>query len=84
MRVYRQSVFQFGATHAGEYLAGLETAVRSLLAFPESAPLLRELKGNVRIMRYRSHYVLYRIEGDDLVLVRILHVRQDVSRYLKS
>lgn len=38
------------------------------------------LRGGVRSLPVLSHVILYRVEGDTLIVLRILHRRMDISR----
>jgi plasmid stabilization system protein ParE len=54
-----------------------------LLEFPDIAPRYAGASGRYRVKRYRSHHAYYRREGDDALIVRIIHVRQDAGAALR-
>jgi toxin ParE1/3/4 len=68
----------FGARVAKEYLDGL-TAVFTLI---ETRPLAGiaepDLGEGMRSFGFRSHRIYYKLEGDDLLVVRILHSAQHI------
>ena len=81
------SIFEWTSTHFSErqarvYIDGLERALERLLEFPGIAPRYAGLSGRYRVKRYCSHLVYYRGEGDDILIVRILHVRRDAPATL--
>jgi toxin ParE1/3/4 len=71
---------------------GLEQAERYLRSFHDtfaeiiSKPRLgrpTEIDGfSYRRARHRNHFIFYRIEGDEVLVDRILHQRMDPSRHL--
>jgi toxin ParE1/3/4 len=66
---------------AGEFIAEIEAALRSLLR----DPLLHTVyyRGFRRVFVHRFPYKLfYRVEGDRVIVFRILHARRDHPRLL--
>ena len=47
-----------------------------LCSHPEIARERTEIDPPVRLHPYRSHLIIYRIEGDHLVIIRVVHSRQ--------
>lgn len=82
-RLYRESIGRYGPRHADRYLTELHDAIRTLAELPESARERPELPGAVRIRRHEAHHIIYRVEADEVVIVRVLHGRQDITRHLK-
>lgn len=81
-RLYRKSILGFWKRHADTYLQQLETTFLRIADGPEAVPLREEYRGKVRIRRFEAHHILYRVEPDHVLIVRVLHGRQDISRYL--
>ncbi|MBM9593995.1 type II toxin-antitoxin system RelE/ParE family toxin [Roseitranquillus sediminis] len=65
------------AAQAAHYLRGLQVLLRTLQAFPELARERTEFTPPVRLHAYRRHLVVYRIEADALIVLRILHARRN-------
>lgn len=80
--LYRSSVLGFGVSHADRYLDGLEAAFHSIGQFPTASPIRPEFRGRIRIRRHESHYIVYQVGADEVLIVRVLHVRQDIARHL--
>ena len=58
---------------------GLHAAVKRLVDFPLSGHVLPELPhGNRREIRYRSHRIIYRLKGDAIEILRVVHARRDI------
>ncbi len=81
-RLYRKSILGFGKRHADTYLQQLESTFLRIAESPEAAPLRKEYRGEVRIRRFEAHHILYRVEPDHVLIIRVLRGRQDVSKYL--
>lgn len=78
--IFRQSIADFGLAQADRYLDGLEAMFRLAAEYPQGAPVRTNLKGEVRVRPYESHFILYRVTGKDVLIVRILHAKQDLKR----
>jgi toxin ParE1/3/4 len=76
-QIYDYSVAEFGREVAEVYLEGLRVTVDRLLEFPFMGAIYPDVKPEVRVMLHRSHRVFYRIEGEMILIVRILHKMRD-------
>lgn len=61
---------------ADTYLRGLGGMLDTLCHNPEIARERHEIDPPVRLHRYRSHLIVYRIEADGLDVIRIVHERR--------
>ena len=75
------SIKTWGAGVARQYLSDIRDAARLIAGQPDPA---RPLKGDFRIMRVRSHYLICHLDkgADRLTIARILHVSMDIERHL--
>ena len=70
-----------------EYAADLlmeefSAALERVLLFPHSTPVLRRLAPRtVRRVNVRSWAVLYRLEGDAVLVLRVVHGGRDMRRF---
>lgn len=80
--IFRQSVINFGLAHADRYLAGLDESFAQIARNPHASPARVEL-GGVRLKRYGSHHIFYLVGTEEVVVVRVLHGRQDMQRHLR-
>jgi len=76
-RVYVEGARLFGPRQAAAYHAGLEQMFTVLAEHPRLARERDEITPPVRVHPYRSHIVIYVIEGDDILVVRVRHGRED-------
>ena len=74
----------FGADQAEAYYAGLAETFGFLAEFPKAARERPETRPPVRVHPYRSHIVVYVIEGDDIQILRVRHGREDWSNELRK
>ncbi len=75
------SLEHWGAVVARRYLEDIRDAAKAVAQRPERARLLR---GDFRILRVRSHYLILHIDrlGQRLTIARVLHVAMDIERHL--
>lgn len=71
-----------GFEAAEAYAQRLTAALKRLETFPESAPYLPDRSDGIRKLSVGSHVALYRIDGEVVRIIRILHQRMDPARHL--
>ena len=67
----------FGVAQADVYHAGLERAFLFLADYPRAARLRVEISPPVRAFPYKAHLIVYDILGDDILILRVRHARED-------
>ncbi|MBO9498868.1 MAG: type II toxin-antitoxin system RelE/ParE family toxin [Novosphingobium sp.] len=77
-------VDRFGEEAADALSAGFERVFARLAGFPRSAPERPEYGKGIRCWMYLGYRVLHRIEGDTVVIVRVLHHSRDVGIALEE
>ncbi|WP_454761235.1 type II toxin-antitoxin system RelE/ParE family toxin [Caulobacter segnis] len=70
IQIYVTGVAEFGVDQAERYHEGLERTFNFLADFPLAAPECAELGTGSRIHPYKSHIVIYRIDGADIFVQR--------------
>lgn len=75
--IRRYSKATFGPKVAAEYLKGLSDAFSFLQRYPLAGAAEEELGQDMRGFSYRSHRVYYRVRGNELLVVRVLHTARD-------
>lgn len=73
---------EFGAEQAERYHKGLIRTFGILADNPSLAREHKELAPPVRIHPYGSHLIIYTLRENGVLIVRVLHGRQDWERYL--
>lgn len=80
IQLYVSGAQDFGAELAESYFAGLEQSFAFLAAYPRAGRERAELAPPVRTHAYRSHVIVYVAEGDDVLILRVRHAREDWLR----
>ena len=80
--VYEYSVLNFGLKNAQAYLEGFHGCFEILVLYPELGRNYGHIRLGIRRHDYESHSIYYRIADEGIVIVRILHQRQDPMRNL--
>lgn len=75
-------VESFGAERALAYIDVIERCCRELLEYPHLGRAERTLHSNLRSLSCGSHRLYYSIEGEVLVVRRVLHKAMDAGRWL--
>ena len=75
-------VDNFGAERALAYINAIESRCLELLLHPELGRAERDLRPDIRSMSAGSHRIYYSVEGDELVVRRVLHKAMDVGKRL--
>lgn len=80
LQIYVTGVGLFGVDQAERYYAGLEQAFLFLAQFPYAAPQRTELSRSSRMHPYKSHLIVYRLDGRNIVIQRVRHGQEDWLR----
>lgn len=75
--IYDLGITDFGVTQGDAYAAGLKRIFTFLSDFPRAARERTELSRSVRAHPYKAHIIVYEIVGEDIVVIRIRHSRED-------
>lgn len=76
IQIYVAGVEMFGAAQAERYHEGLEHAFDLLSDFPLAATERAELGGS-RVHPYKSHIIVYRLDGLNILIQRVRHASED-------
>jgi toxin ParE1/3/4 len=80
--IFVRGAAEFGLAQAEKYHSGLERIFAFLAANPRAARERGEFSPPVRLHPFGVHIVVYRIVGEDILVVRVLHGRQDWENWL--
>lgn len=75
--IWQYSVQQWDEQQADDYLSGLYAAIDRLTDFPLLGALRTEFTPPVRILANRQHIIIYRVDGADILIIRVRHARED-------
>jgi toxin ParE1/3/4 len=76
------SLAEFGVARAIAYLDAVESAFRRILDFPEIGSAHPNVRPPIRSLGCQQHRIFYQVEGDMILVVRILHKAMDTARHL--
>lgn len=73
---------QWGVAQAETYTAAIGREIETALAFPETGSPVEGLPRDYRKLRSGKHRIIYRYSDTELIVVRVIHERQDVQNDL--
>lgn len=82
--IWTDGAAAWGTERADRYVDGLFSLFDLLVNFPEMARERAELTPPVRIHPTGAHLVIYRLEGQGVEILRILHSHQNLTAYLQE
>lgn len=80
--IYLHGCRNFGQDQAERYHEGLAAIFDLIAANPRMARERPEFTPPVRLHPYRSHLIVYVLDDPEVLIVRVLHGRQDWERHL--
>lgn len=69
----------FGPAATRAHLAGFERIFALLREHPLAGPEHSEFGSGIRTFSHRPHRILYRVQGDGVLIARILHFARNVG-----
>jgi toxin ParE1/3/4 len=82
--IWLHGAASWGVEQAERYADGLFAVFDLLAEFPEMARERAEFTPPVRIHPSGSHLVIYRLAGQRIEIIRILHAHQNLLAYLQE
>jgi toxin ParE1/3/4 len=73
-----------GTAVAERFLSRLAATVMTLGVRPHRQRLRKELGGSIRALHFRSYLIFYTIADGSVIIVRVLHGRQNITAELFS
>lgn len=77
------SISTFGAAVADDYLLSFEAAFDLLRRHPLAGAMRQDIAPPIHCLPHRSHRIFYDIEGEEIVVQRVLHYAMDAQRHLR-
>lgn len=69
---------------AHRFVAELKSFIVRVAEAPRSNRLRTEWSGRVRAARLGSYLVIFEVEGDEMLVLRIVNGRRDIAKLLES
>ena len=76
------TIERIGIEQARRYRDELRTCFAQLAENPRLGRRAEQLGTGLRRYEHRSHVIFYQVAGARILIVRVLHYRMDVTRYL--
>ncbi len=80
--IYLWGCREFGQRQAETYHEGLAATIDLITDNPRMARERPEFNPPVRLHPYRSHMIVYVLDASGVLIVRVLHGRQEWERHL--
>lgn len=81
IKIYKDTVKEWGFAQADKYDSGLERTVLLLADNPDLGHQCDDIKTGYRRFEYERHIVFYRKRKAGIFILRILHDRMDAKRH---
>jgi toxin ParE1/3/4 len=82
INIYLRGCQEFGRLQAERYHQGLTAMFELIADNPRIARERPEFRPPVRLHSYQANLIVYRLDDADVLIVRVLHGRQDWERHL--
>lgn len=82
--IYAYTHENFGEAQAEKYFSGLLDAFTLITEHRRIGRGIGHLRAGYFRYEYESHTIFYRLEADEVVIVRVLGRHQDVERHLRE
>ena len=82
--IFDYTELEYGLQKAADYTMQFSTAFYQLSQEPELGRLRNEIKEGLRGLVQNKHVIFYRVLKDHIRIVRILHGRSDIPRFLNK
>jgi len=80
--IHRENLERFGSAQAAKYSRGFLNLFDVIAANPRMARVRKGFALPYRMHRHGSHLVFYRIDGERIIIARLLHFKQNWQEYL--
>ena len=80
--IARYTIEQFGIEQARIYRDSMIACFQSLSETPGIGRRVDHLREGYRRFDHRSHVIFYKRDGQDILIVRVLHKRMNAPRHL--
>lgn len=84
IEIYRYGFLNHGERQAEQYQQALKEKCRFLADHPLLCRERKEFIPTVRIHPHKKHIIIYTIEPDHILIVRILHERMELLNHLEQ
>jgi toxin ParE1/3/4 len=80
--IWNYSSFYWGVRQAEKYQMDFLRNFKKIVENPEIGKTKSEIREKYRFYQSNKHYICYVIQDDFIEIVRILHVKMNIAKYL--
>ena len=84
VEIYRYGFINYGENKADLYIEALKEKCQFIATMPNLCPDRDEFNPPVKIYHHRKHLIIYVIENDDILIIRLLHDRMDIQQHMEK
>ena len=78
--IYLYTISHWSNDQGKMYLMGIENMFGLLKSNPHLGMSINSIIENSRYVKYESHFIIYQISKNKIMIDRILHIRTEVSK----
>ena len=84
IEIYRYGYINYGENRAELYIEALKEKCQFLADMPNLCSDRDEFSPPVKVHHHKKHLIIYVIEGDSILIVRVLHDRMNFQQHMEK
>jgi toxin ParE1/3/4 len=84
VEIYRYGVITYGEKKADMYIEARKEKCQFLADMPNLCPDRDEFNPPVKIYHHKKHLIIYIVETDFILIIRVLHERMDIQQHMEK
>ncbi|WNC73981.1 type II toxin-antitoxin system RelE/ParE family toxin [Thalassotalea psychrophila] len=82
INIYRYSLKEYGQQQAEKYFTNIDSAIQKIALNPYFYVKRVEFTPAIRICPERKHLIIYDLQADSILIIRILHCKMELKEHL--
>ena len=82
VEIYSYGFINYGESKADLYIEALKEKCQFLADMPNLCSDRDEFEPSVKIHHHKKHLIIYTVETDYILIVRVLHERMDIQQHM--
>jgi len=82
VEIYRYGFINYGENKADLYIDALKEKCQFLAGMPNLCPDHDEFTPSIKIHHHKKHLIIYIVETDYILIIRVLHDRMDIQQHM--
>jgi toxin ParE1/3/4 len=84
VEIYRYGFITYGENKADLYIEALKEKCQFIADMPDICPDRDEFNPPVKIYHHKKHLIIYIVETDFILIIRVLHERMDIQQHMEK